>query len=131
MSDEVQRLVVYGLIGPAAGHEFLAWCAAQDLPDPEFLMSTAGVTAFTGTRADRKHAMLQAVLAATVNNLTPDRWTAAMAVCVTAAQESSVDIPVQVVIALLRDGQRPPGAELPAGMSVFQSSLVQAGLMPT
>ena len=125
----VQRLLVNGAIGASTGHEFLAWVSALDLPDPEELLADPLPGHFKGLRPDRVHIALQSVLAALVGRLSADRWTAAMVVCVVAATEVGVDPAVPVVRALLRGEMRPPGAELPAGMSVFAAPLALAGLL--
>jgi hypothetical protein len=131
MSPDVLRLLVHGAIGAPTGHEFLAWMSALDLPDPEWLLDCKGVAQFVGMRADRVHVTLQSVLAAVTTHSTPERWTAAMAVCVSAATEVGVDPAVPVVRALLRGDSRPSGAELPAGMGVFAAPLSLAGLLAT
>lgn len=130
-NDDVVRLLVHGVIGAPTGHEFLSWRAALDLPDPEVLLTRGGTGAFAGLRADRVHMALQSVLAAVVSNRTPERWTAAMSVCIAAATEVGVDPAVPVVRALLRGDGRPPGAALPAGMGVFAAPLALAGLLPS
>jgi MoxR-like ATPase len=130
-SSDVVRLLVHGAIGAPTGHEFLTWMSALDLPDPEYLLETAGAAQFVGMRADRVHVTLQSVLAAVAANRTPERWTAAMAVCVSAANEAGIDPAVPVVRSLLRGDGRPPGAELPAGMTVFSAPLSLAGLLPS
>ena len=117
--DEVQRLLVYGAVGAPVGHEFLTWRSSLDLPDPEDLLADPLGDALKGLRPDRVYVALQGVLAAYTSDPTPDRWTAAMGVCVGAAKHSSLDTAVPVVRALLRPGRRPAGAELPAGLTVF------------
>lgn len=107
LSLDVSRLLVHGAIGAATGHEFLTWMSSLDLPDPEWLLASGGATAFVGLRADRVHVTLQSVLAAVSTNRTPERWTAAMAVCVAAATEAGVDPAVPVVRSLLRGDGRP------------------------
>ena len=47
---EVLRLLVNGCIGEVTAHEFLAWSAAQDLPDPETLLADPHGFDFTGLR---------------------------------------------------------------------------------
>jgi hypothetical protein len=131
LSSEVVRLLVHGVIGAPTGHEFLTWRSALDLPDPEDLLASGGWGAFLGMRADRVHVTLQSVLAAVVADRTPERWTAGMAVCVSAANEAGVDAAVPVARSLLRGGGRPGGASLPPGMAVFAAPLALAGLMPT
>jgi hypothetical protein len=127
---EVRRLLVYGVIGASTGHEFLAWVKALDLPDPEKVLADPSGASFATMRADRVHVTLQSVLAAVTGDPSPERWTAAMAVCVAAASEAGVDPAVPVVRALLRGTTRPPGAALPAGMAVFAAPLALAGLLP-
>jgi AAA domain (dynein-related subfamily) len=128
---EVVRLLVHGVIGASTGHEFLAWIRALDLPDPEKVLADPSSVTFIGIRPDRVHVTLQSVLAAVTARCTPERWTAAMAVCVTAANDAGVDPAVPVVRALLRGTTRPPGADLPPGMAVFVAPLALAGLLPT
>lgn len=127
--EEVQRLLVYGAVGAPVGHEFLSWRSALDLPDPEELLADPLGDALKGLRPDRVHVALQGVLAAYTSDPTPVRWTAAMEVCVGAAQHSSLDSAVPVVRALLRPGRRPAGAEMPAGLAVFVPALQLAGLL--
>ena len=130
-SDDVVRLLVHGVIGDSTGYEFLAWMRALDLPDPEKALADPSSVQFEGMRADRVHVTLQAVLAAVSSDVTPERWTAAMQVCVYAAETVGVDPAVPVVRALLRGGMRPPSAALPEGMSVFVAPLALAGLLPS
>lgn len=131
LATGVQRLLVNGAIGASTGHEFLAWVAALDLPDPEELLAGARRSHFAGLRPDRVHIALQSVLAAVVSQPSAERWTAAVEVCVVAAAEVGVDPAVPVVRALLRGELRPPGADLPAGIAVFAAPLALAGLLPT
>jgi len=128
---EVLRLLVDGVIGASSGHEFLAWVRALDLPDPEKALADPASIDFSGMRPDRVHVTLQSVLAAVTGAPSPERWTAAMSVCVHAANAVGVDPAVPVVRALLRGTTRPPGAALPEGMSVFVAPLALAGLLPT
>jgi hypothetical protein len=46
-----------------------------------------------------------------------------------AAKAGGIDPAVPVVRALLRDGLRPPGAALPAAITVFAPALALAGLL--
>ncbi|MCU0296412.1 MAG: hypothetical protein MUD05_10215, partial [Candidatus Nanopelagicales bacterium] len=128
-SEEVIRLLVYGAVGAPVGHEFLTWVGALDLPDPEDLLEDASGEALKGLRPDRVHVALQGVLAAYTSQPTPDRWTAAMGVCIGAAQYTSLDSAVPVVRALLRPGRRPAGADVPMGLTVFAPALQLAGLL--
>jgi len=126
---EVVRLLVTGCVGEDTAHEFLAWCAAQDLPDPEVLLADPHAFDFTGLRADRVYVILQGVLAAVALSSTAQRWTDAVTLCAKAAKAVGIDPAVPVVRALLRDGMRPAGAELPAGITVFAPALALARLL--
>lgn len=128
--EEVCRLLVYGAVGAPVGHEFLTWLGALDLPDPEDLLDDPLGDGLKGLRPDRVHVALQGVLAAYTADSSPDRWTAAMNVCVGAATHCGLDPAVPVVRALLRPGRRPPAAEVPSGLTVFAPALKLAGLLP-
>jgi hypothetical protein len=127
---EVVRLLVFGCVGAAAGHEFLVWAEAQDLPDPELLLEGSALLSFDGMRADRVYVVLQSVLAAVVRVPTPERWTAAIKLCADAAESGGLDAAVPVVRALVRPDVRPPGTVTPAAIKVFAGPLALAGLLP-
>jgi hypothetical protein len=128
-ADEVVRILVAGCVGAPTAHEFLSWAAVTDLPQPEDLLAAPGLSHFAGMRADRVYVVLQSVLAAVVRLSDATRWTAALRLCASAAAEVGVDPAVPVVRALLRDGLRPPGAQLPREMTVFAPALALAGLL--
>jgi hypothetical protein len=123
-----ERLLVYGAVGPPVGHELLVWLDALDLPDPEDLLADPTGPLLKGLRPDRVYVALQGVLGV-VGDDDPERWSAAMSVCVTAAGECGIDSAVPVVRSLLRPGRRPPGAALP-DIGVFAPALRLAGLVP-
>jgi hypothetical protein len=127
---EVKRLLVFGAVGASSGHEFLAWAAQRDLPDPEELLAdSSSTTAFMNMRPDRIYATLAGVLAAVSTTMTPDRWVAALRLCAAAASAGSIDAAVPIVRALVRDGVRPEGSAPPAEIAVFAGPLALAGLM--
>ncbi len=130
LDAEAQRLLVYGAVGAPVGHEFLVWLRALDLPDPQQLLADPTGPLLKGLRPDRVYVALQGVLAAVADDPEPHRWTAAMSVCVTAAQHTGVDAAVPAVRSLLRPGRRPVGAQLPDGIAVFAPALRLAGLVP-
>lgn len=128
LADVLVRLLVYGTIGDATGHEFLAWVAAMDLPDPEAVLADPhDADRFVGMRPDRVHATLQGLLAAFAARRTARRWTAAVTACSTAASVVGLDAAVPVIRALMRI--RPAKAELPPGLDVFAACLSLAGLL--
>ena len=126
---EVIRMLVTGCIGEVTAHEFLAWSAAQDLPDAEVLLEDPQAFDFTGVRPDRVYVILQGVLGAVARSTTAQRWTDAVTLCACASKAVGIDPAVPVVRALLRDGMRPVGAELPSAMTVFAPALALAGLL--
>ena len=129
---DVRRLLTYGAIGSSTGHEFLAWAGARDLPDAEELLARGGNTpVFVKMRPDRIYATLAGVLAAVATTTTPDRWTAAIRLCASAAHAGAIDSAVPIVRALVRDGLRPEGTPPPPEIAVFAGALALAGLIQT
>ena len=122
----VARLLVTGCVGEAAAHEFLAWAAAMDLPDTDAILARPFAGWFAGQRPDRVYVTLQGVVTAALGG-DPATWTAAVEACCAAASETSVDPAVPAVRTLIR--HRPPGAELPAEVTVFAPVLSVAGLL--
>ena len=129
-NDDVRRLLIAGCIGAGAAHEYLRWCAATDLPDPENLLADPSSADFTSTRPDRVFVALQAVLAAVTQRSTSGRWEAAIEVCARAADQVGIDPAVPTVRALMRPEARPNGAVVPSSIRVFAPALALAGLLP-
>lgn len=78
-------------VGEGAGIEFATWLRDLDLPDPELLL--AGKTAYKHPgRADQAYAILSAVAAAAIAELTPERWAAAWAIHAAAADAGGADV---------------------------------------
>lgn len=129
--EAVVTVLASGAVGPPTAHEFLAWAAAQDLPDPEKLLADPACADFAGMRPDRVYVVLQSLLSAFTGQPSPERWSAAIRVCAAAANTGSgLDPAVPVVRALVRDGVRPADAQVPAEIKVFAAPLALAGLMP-
>jgi hypothetical protein len=126
---EVKRLVVFGAVGGAAGHEFLAWTARQDLPDPEQLLADGASRVFTDMRPDRVFATLAGVLAAVVGTPSAARWTAAIRICAAAAEAGNTDAAVPIVRTLVKPSVRPADATTPREIMVFAGPLALAGLL--
>ena len=129
-SKTVRRLLVAGCLGTAVAHEYLAWCDAQDLGDPEVLLADVDGFDPTGIRPDRAYVLLQSVLAAVARRRSPERWEAAVRLCARVAGAIGIDPAVPVVRALLRDGLRPDGASVPSEIAIFAPALALAGLLP-
>ncbi|MDO5684396.1 MAG: hypothetical protein Q4G46_16420 [Propionibacteriaceae bacterium] len=128
-SDAVVRLLVAGCVGGAAAHEFLAWSAAQDLPDSLAILADPTGRWFAGARADHVYVTLQGVVGVATQAGTPEAWSAAVVACCTAASTVGVDPAVPAIRALLRT--RPAAAPLPPEIKVFGSVLALAGLLST
>lgn len=129
-AKEVERLLVAGCIGDAVAHEYLAWKAALDLPDPDALLAEVDLAMFEGLRSDRVYVVLQSVLAAVIREPTSQRWTAAIRLCAKAAEQVGVDPAVPVVRALMRGDVRPAGTNVPPEIAAFAPVLALAGLLP-
>jgi hypothetical protein len=127
---QVRRLLVAGCLGDAVAHEYLAWAAAQDLPDPETLLGDVAGFDPTGLRPDRAFVLLQSVLGAVARHPSAERWTAAIRLCATVGTAIGIDPAVPVVRALLRGSIRPAGAAVPSEITIFAPALALAGLLP-
>ena len=130
LGTEVVRLLVAGAIGASTAHEFLVWCESQDLPDPEELLADPATGRFRSLRSDRVYVALQAVASAVMTRPDAQRWAAAIRVCAVAADEGHLDSAVPVVRALIRNGSRPDGAQVPPEITAFAAPLALAGLLP-
>ena len=130
-APDVRRLLLAGCIGDAASHEYLRWVAAQDLADPEVLLSDPSAADFEGARSDRVYVMLQAVLAAFSRQPTNARWQDAIEICARAAEQVGIDPAVPVIRSLMRPGLRPEGTIMPPSIKIFAPALALAGLLPT
>ena len=126
--EPVVRLLVAGCVGSAAAHEFLAWTAAQDLPDSRAILDDPTGPWFVGARADHVYVTLQGVVGTALQAKDPDAWSAAVVACCTAADQAGVDPAVPAIRALLRN--RALGAALPPEVKVFAAVLALAGLLP-
>lgn len=126
----VRRLLVTGCLGEAVAHEYLAWTAAQDLPDPEALLADVEGFDPVGLRPDRAYVLLQSVLGAVSRHRTGERWTAAVRLCAKVGGAIGIDAAVPVVRSLLRGTMRPAGAAVPSEITVFAPALALAGLLP-
>ena len=73
---DTQAELVAGCIGDGMALEFIGWVKDMDLPDPEELLKDANLIKpiLKEGRGDKIHAVLTAVAAAVVQNLTDERW---------------------------------------------------------
>jgi MoxR-like ATPase len=127
---DVEALLGAGTVGPATAHEFLVWVDAQDLLDPEALLSGMEQADFERMRPDRVYVILQGLLSAVSVRPTPERWEAAVRLCADAATNGGMDAAVPVIRALMREEMRPAGTATPPEIRVFAAPLALAGLLP-
>jgi len=73
-NGETRAACVRGCVGDAASKEFLAWVAAQDLPDPYDLLEHPDTLNIRGQRFDIARATLMSVLGAVKALGTPEAW---------------------------------------------------------
>lgn len=108
--EDVVASLVCGCVGEGAGLEFLTWRRSLDLPDPEELLKNP--SNFTlPTRGDQAFAVLTAVVAAAVSNLTADRWMAAWQILAKVAEAGAKDVAAAAAKTLA--AARKPGLPLP------------------
>lgn len=125
--EDVTAVLLAGCVGDGAGLEFLAWRKALDLPDPEWVLENPEKFRVPD-RGDQAFAVLSAVVAAAVGNLTKDRWTAAWQVLARAAEQGAKDIAAASAKALAQ--ARKQGLPLPQKeLREFIPLLQKGGLM--
>ena len=130
VGEDAIRIAVAGAIGDATAHEFLAWKANLDLPDPHRLLDGAETIDFSTLRPDRIYVVLQSLVAVTASDDgTDDRWTTAVTLCCQAADEAGIDPAVPAIRALVAPEQRPYGVAVPREIAVFGPALAMAGLL--
>ncbi len=89
--EDISAFLVAGCVGEGAGLEFLAWRKALDLPDPEDLLRNPDMFRVP-ERGDQTFAVLTAVVAAAVRDLSAARWTAAWRVLARAVEQGAKDV---------------------------------------
>ncbi len=124
--DDVLALLISGSIGNAAALEFLAWRRNLDLIDPEELLKDPKKFEVYD-RMDKTFATLNAVVAATISNLTPQRWENAWKILFSCAKQGHVDLAAAACRALAkhRKGNLPNIREY---LKPFEPLLEAAGL---
>lgn len=125
-STETRAALSSGLIGDGAAAEFAAFGQGPDLPDPEVLLSRPSRYR-APARDDQVHAIVGAVVDATLVQLTAKRWERAIDVLVRVAEGGNLDIAANGVRRLA--AHRPDGAEVPEGLEVLGGILQQIGAL--
>ena len=125
--EDVVASLLTGCVGEGPAMEFLSWRRNLDLPDPEWVLNHPDRFQIP-ERGDQAFAVLTAVVAAAVGNLTKDRWMAAWQVLARAAEQGAKDIAAASAKALAQ--ARKPGLPLPQKeLQGFIPLLKQGGLM--
>jgi len=125
--DDVAAVLVSGCVGEGPAMEFLSWRRNLDLPDPEEVLAHPDRFRVP-ERGDQAFAVLTAVVAAAVGNLTSARWLAAWQVLARAADQGAKDIAAAAAKALAQ--ARKPGLPLPQKeLQGFIPLLKAGGLM--
>jgi len=125
--EDVSASLVSGCVGEGPALEFIAWRRALDLPDPEEVLSNPDRFRVP-ERGDQAFAVLTAVVAAAVRDLTKDRWLAAWQVLARAAEQGAKDIAAAAAKALAQ--ARKPNLPLPQKeLREFIPLLQKGGLM--
>lgn len=120
VGEDVRAVAVGGCVGPGPAGEFLAWLRDVDLPDPEAILLAPGHFKLP-KRGDQQFAVLAAVSACAVANLTPERWSAAWKVMEMAAAQGAKDVAAAAVRGLAQAGI--DRAELPLPVKEIRSFL--------
>jgi hypothetical protein len=130
VSEEVRRVVVAGVVGKAAALQLLTYLDELDLPDPEDVLA-APESLKLPERGDRAYAILAAVTAAVLSDLTPERWAAGVRAVSQAAAQGQADVGAAAMSALMRKRPSVRGAvvPLPAEIKEFIPVLERAGLL--
>ncbi|MCD6341095.1 MAG: AAA family ATPase [Desulfurococcales archaeon] len=104
--------LIAGCVGESAALEFMAWIDEQDLPDPEELLRDPDSFKLPN-RGDKIYAVLSSVVAATIRNLTHERWLNAWTICAKATKQGAKDFAAAAVQALAALRQKNPSLPLP------------------
>ena len=121
-ADEARRLAAIGLVGEAAGLEFLTWVRHSDLPEPALVLD--GVIPFDpALRDDQRFAVLTGVTSVAITRGTAQAWAAAWEII------RLVPVDVAAVAARTLFAARPADAPIPAAILDFEPVLSRAGLL--
>ncbi len=120
---EARRLAAVGLVGEAAGMEFLTWVRHSDLPEPTAVLDGL-VDLDPDLRDDQRFALLSGVASVAIARGTAQAWEAAWEVV------RRVPVDVAAVAARTLFAARPADAAVPEAVLDFEPVLARAGLLP-
>ncbi|MCC7376980.1 MAG: AAA family ATPase [Verrucomicrobiales bacterium] len=118
---------IAAIVGPAAATAFFSWLQAQDLPDPEAILSNPDAFVLPD-REDKAFTVLNSVVGAVVANNNPDRYDRAWRVLAATIKSNAADI--AVVPARTLAAKPPPNLKsMPKACTAFMPVLQQAGII--
>ncbi|MFC5936787.1 MULTISPECIES: MoxR family ATPase [Mycobacterium avium complex (MAC)] len=129
-ADDVAAVqaAVFGLVGVAAGREFLKWLNSRDLPDPAAVIADPSIVDWAQERPDRLWAVLNGVATLAAQAGTQEMWRRAWQPLAACAKAGRPDVAAAAARALGKvmpvDAQKPPAAA-----RAFIPILIAAGLM--
>ncbi len=125
--EDVIALLIAGCVGEGACLEFLAWYRDLDLPDPEEVLANPSGLQLPD-RGDQAFAILTAVIAAAIDRLTEERWTAAWSVLAKAVEQGKKDV-AAVAAKKLAQAKKPEFSLPQQELREFIPLLQKGGLM--
>ena len=126
--SDLSSILVSSVVGAGPAREFLTYCSAIDLPDPESLLKDPSLLSLP-RRGDQAYACLMSVVAATLSNNTAQRWEAAWDVLGFAMDELQRP-DVACAAARMLATNRPEGyVGVPRAMKKFVPFLQQCGIL--
>ena len=130
VSEGVQQVVVSGVVGEAAALQLLTYLSELDLPDPETVLAAPDSLKLP-CRGDRAYAVLAAVVAAVLSDLSPERWSAGVRAVSQAAVQGQADVGAAAMAALMRKRPTVRGVVVPLPKEIkdFVPVLERAGLL--
>jgi hypothetical protein len=121
------HMAVFGLVGEAAGLEFVKWLEEMDLPSADAVIADPSIVDWANERQDRIWAVLNAVTTLATQRGGVEQWRAAWKPLGAAFDAKRADFAAAAATSLCRN--RPKSASIPAVMRKFGPMLVAAGLL--
>ena len=127
-ADTVIELAT-GSVGSGQGFEFVNYVENLDLPDPEELLKDPDSFQLPA-RGDQQYAVLGAITARTIANLTNDRWMAAWKIMHIAAEDGAVDVATGAARDLAHEWKKGSGLDMPKQeLQPFVEVLKESGIL--
>lgn len=124
-SEDTQRELIAGTVGPGVAGALLEYMNNVQLPDPEAIISKKEKLVLPD-RGDIAFAILNSIAVAILQNNTPERWVRGCEIVGEAIDQNLPD--VAAVMALTLVGNKPEGAQVPAVFGKMGPLIIKAGL---